>query len=143
MNYGVTPSSPNAEAISMMTPSERAKQASYTGIKSVTTPSINPVSQKVQVGKLVSDFKVGMGSSAGDRKKYYNNINYDSLSPNAKVVADRIFDSKKKDEEDKIIPTKVVTVVRSVPNANGTVTNYLSDGTTSIVRETPTGKTTA
>ncbi len=107
MNYGVTPSSPNAEAISMMTPSERAKQASYTGIKSVTTPSINPVSQKVQVGKLVSDFKVGMGSAGGNRAKYYNNINYDSLSPNAKVVADRLFDSKKKDEE----PTPVAPIV--------------------------------
>ncbi len=68
---------------------------------------MTPVSQKVQVGKLVSDFKVGMGSSAGDRKKYYNNINYDSLSPNAKVVADRIFDSKKKDEE----PTPVVPII--------------------------------
>jgi len=48
-----------------------------------------------------------LGSAGGDRAKYYNNINYDSLSPNAKVVADRLFDSKKKDDE----PTPVAPVV--------------------------------
>jgi len=80
------------------------------GTKTSTSPSINTtpaVSQKVQVGKLVSDFKVGMGSSGGDRTKYYNNINYNSLSPNAKVVADRLFDGKKKDEEPTTVPTNI------------------------------------
>jgi len=84
----------------------------YTGVKkweiSTNTWGIkSTISQKVQVGKLVSDFKVGLGSAGGDRAKYYNNINYDSLSPNAKVVADRLFDSKKKDDE----PTPVAPVV--------------------------------
>lgn len=83
----------------------------------VVTPTI---SQKVQVGKLVSDFKVWLGSAWGDRAKYYNNINYDSLSPNAKVVADRLFDSKKKDEENTTVSVPVPrtwlkTVTPSVP----------------------------
>ncbi len=72
-------------------------------VSNPSTPStINrtpAVSQKVQVGKLVSDFKVWLWSSGGDRARYNNSINYDSLSPNAKVVADRLFDSKKKDDE--------------------------------------------
>ena len=132
-----------------------AKAPNWTPIASTITGRAWPVStpttykapdiQKIQVGKLVSNFKTGFSSSGWDRANYRNSINYDSLSKKEKVVADRLFDAekKKKDEEDNIIPTKIVTVVRSVPNTNGTVTNYLSDGTTSIVRETPTGRTTA
>jgi len=80
-------------------------------IDTPVTPTIKPwitpaVSQRVQVGKLVSDFKVWLGASGWDRVKYNNSINYDSLSPNAKVVADRLFDSKKKDDE----PTPVAPV---------------------------------
>lgn len=122
-----------------------AKRWGINTITDTTKKTVTPtISQKVQVGKLVSDFKIGLWSAGWDRAKYYNNINYDSLSPNAKVVADRLFDSKKKDDEPTpIAPIRTVTVISSVRNPDGTYTNRLSDGTTSIVRETPTGKTTA
>lgn len=108
-DYGITNISDyKTRYWSMYSPSGNAIHKTELPQKNNQVKTISPtISQKVQVGKLVSDFKVGLWSSGGDRAKYYNNINYDSLSPNAKVVADRLFDSKKKDDE----PTPVAPVV--------------------------------
>jgi len=62
----------------------------------------------VQVWKLVSDFKLGLDSAKWDRTAYNNNINYDTLSANQKLIADNIFDSKKK-KEDELSPVPPVT----------------------------------
>ena len=105
-----------------------------------------PDIQKVQVGKLVSNFKTWFWSSGWDIATYRNNINYNTLSKKEKVVADRLFDAEKNKKDDEIDPDTIpntVKVVFSTRNADGTYTNRLSDGSTVVVRETPTGRTTA
>lgn len=104
--WGRTPGTYSTTTVNWVT---TVRTPAWTSTSTQTPSVINmppAVSQKVQVGKLVSDFKVWLGSSGGDRVRYNNSINYDSLSPNAKVVADRLFDSKKKDDE----PTPVAPV---------------------------------
>ena len=103
-------------------------------------PGASPIpSQRVQVGRYISDFKIGSDAAGGDKPKYYSSINYDGLSSNAKVIADKYFDSQKKKDDD----TFGVHVIYSTRNPDGTYTNKLSDGSTVVVREAPTGKYTA
>jgi len=84
----------------------------YTATSPTTTTVNTNVNWKppanVQVWKLVSDFKIWLDSAKGDRTSYNNSINYDKLSDKEKLVADRLFDTNKKKEDELIKATPVV-----------------------------------
>lgn len=115
---------------------------------------------RVQVWKLVSNFKDALSTSKWDKSSYRNSINYDSLSPYDKEVADRLFNLtpvkppavvKPVVDTSRNIATngytadspfrwgpsgKVVSVVWYTDNPDWTTTNKLSDWTTSTIRYT-------
>lgn len=78
----------------------------------------NANTNRVQAWKLVSNFKDALSTSKWDKASYRNSINYDSLSPYDKEVADRLFN---------LTPVKPPAVVKPVVS---TAPNIATNGYT-------------
>ncbi len=148
----VIPNSPNATVWS----NKNVVSGVKTNAPVIRDANIN----RVQVWKLVSNFKDALSTSKWDKSSYRNSINYDSLSPYDKEVADRLFNLTPVKPPAVVKPVvgtapniatnwytddspfrwgpsgKVVSVVWYTDNPDWTTTNKLSDWTTSIIRYT-------
>lgn len=148
----VIPNSPNATVWS----NKNVVSGVKTNAPVIRDANIN----RVQVWKLVSNFKDALSTSKWDKASYRNSINYDSLSPYDKEVADRLFNLTPVKPPAVVKPAvatapniatnwytadspfrwgpsgKVVSVVWYTDNPDWTTTNKLSDWTTSIIRYT-------
>ena len=148
----VIPNSPNATVWS----NKNVVSGVKTNAPVIRDANIN----RVQVWKLVSNFKDALSTSKWDKSSYRNSINYDSLSPYDKEVADRLFNLTPVKPPAVVKPAvatapniatnwytadspfrwgpsgKVVSVVWYTDNPDWTTTNKLSDWTTSIIRYT-------
>ena len=153
----VIPNSPNATVWS----NKNVVSGVKTNAPVIRDANIN----RVQVWKLVSNFKDALSTSKWDKASYRNSINYDSLSPYDKEVADRLFNLTPVKPPAVVKPLvatgtvdtsrniatngytadspfrwgpsgKVVSVVWYTDNPDWTTTNKLSDWTTSTIRYT-------
>ena len=148
----VIPNSPNATVWS----NKNVVSGVKTNAPVIRDANIN----RVQVWKLVSNFKDALSTSKWDKASYRNSINYDSLSPYDKEVADRLFNLTPVKPPAVVKPVvatapniatnwytadspfrwgpsgKVVSVVWYTDNPDWTTTNKLSDWTTSTIRYT-------
>lgn len=148
----VIPNSPNATVWS----NKNVVSGVKTNAPVIRDANIN----RVQVWKLVSNFKDALSTSKWDKSSYRNSINYDSLSPYDKEVADRLFNLTPVKPPAVVKPAvatapniatnwytadspfrwgpsgKVVSVVWYTDNPDWTTTNKLSDWTTSTIRYT-------
>ena len=148
----VIPNSPNATVWS----NKNVVSGVKTNAPVIRDANIN----RVQVWKLVSNFKDALSTSKWDKASYRNSINYDSLSPYDKEVADRLFNLTPVKPPAVVKPAvatapniatnwytadspfrwgpsgKVVSVVWYTDNPDWTTTNKLSDWTTSTIRYT-------
>lgn len=153
----VIPNSPNATVWS----NKNVVSGVKTNAPVIRDANIN----RVQVWKLVSNFKDALSTSKWDKSSYRNSINYDSLSPYDKEVADRLFNLTPVKPPAVVKPVvgtwtvdtsrniatngytadspfrwgpsgKVVSVVWYTDNPDWTTTNKLSDWTTSTIRYT-------